>query len=454
MQNARYQIYPEEYDCKIRNPNDLKLYSIGSGKAVAITGAPIVADEGQDNQKGSGSLHHSVQIDKAGNVWTQGDNTCNISGLGIGGSTIPFTQTKIGNAKQVIAYANSGDSPAGTQPNGLGYGNAVVTNDNKLILIGNTQSGFRGDGTEGNSAEPGPYVVQGITKTIKKAAVGSFIYLLYTDGTVDSWGGTRLKYYPTYCLGRGVDNPDPTRPGAMVFQEPIVDLEGGSNRTLFVGKSGKIYGVAYDYRYLGIPPGKAVNGNRPIDITSYLALPATPIQLAVGPNCNYALLPNGDAYAWGDNSHGEIGNGKEADAASFGYNIPWNSWLVPQYQPVKINPAGVSFVKIFASNGLAFYVYYEDTNANLWNNGRNKGFVLWNGIGGNSTQQASQPDLWNVPIVTVIAGFGTIAAAQPPVVSPTAPRNLVSVDLLFLGNKITIPASSFTNIKFDDGSSQ
>lgn len=452
MQKAKYQIYPEEYDCKVRNPNDLKLNSISSGKAIPIPGAPIVADEGQDNQKGSGSLHHSAYIDKVGIAWVQGDNSCNISGLGLTGSAIPFTQTKVVNAKQVIAYANSGDGPKLPDQKGLGYGVAVVTSDNKLILMGNTQSGFRGDGTEGNVAETAPYVVQGITKTIKKAAIGSFIYLLYDDGTVDSWGGSRLQYYPTYCLGRGKDNPDPTRPGAMAFPEPIVDLEGGGNRTLFLGKSGKIYGAAYDTRYLGF--AAQAGKNTPFDLTSLLKLPDVPVQMAVGPNCNYALMPNGDAYAWGDNSQGEIGNGKQANVSQYNYNIPWNSWLVPQFAPVKVNPAGVSFVKMFASPGLAFYIYYEDTNANLWNNGRNKGYVLWNGQGGTSAQQSAQPNLWDVVTVTTIQGFGTVSPSLPvDPVPPVKQRSVVSIVASLFGVSVSLPLSS-VKISYDDNSTQ
>lgn len=409
---SRYTIIPMEYDCLAINPLDQLLYSVVTGKVVPGSPAGIV--------DGSGSLHHAILRDKAGNTYVFGDNTSNISGTGVPGATIGWTKTPVTDARQVVAYANGGDGPQ--KGDGLGYGDIVLTNSGQLYLMGNSQSGFRNNGTEGNQSEAAPYLIQNLPFPVRKIAVGSAIYALLTDGTVWAWGSTRLKYWPTYILGRGIDNPDATKAGKVVLPETIVDVQGGGNMTYFIGLSGAIYGVAYDTRYLGLIPvnGKPVPGqNTPFSLSKTLNLPDTPVQIAVGPQATYARMQNSDVWAWGDNTQAAIGNGKEATFANF--TAPWTgSWTLPQYSPVKINPPGVVFVNIFTSIGDAFYAYGEDAYGTLWVWGRNKGFVLWNGKGGTSDQQSKNPNMWDVLAPTPITGFGKIPPITvPPPAGPT-----------------------------------
>jgi len=408
----KYQVYPGEYDNWVRHPKSKRVFNVVANSSDPVAGLPAIAD---GDGKGSAALHTAGFIGVDGMVYVWGDNACNISGLGLKEASIGATKTAVTNARQIVAYANSGDGSG----QGMGYGFAIVTNDNKLILLGNTQSGFRGDGTEGNRAEPAPYRVTAIRKPVQKVAVGSFVYVLYTDGTVDSWGGTRLKYYPTYVLGRGVDNPDPTRPGAMKFPEPIVDLAGGGTWTYFKGKSGAIYGVAYNPRFLGL--GANTGGrNTPFNLTKTLGLPGNPVQLTVGTQASYALMRNGDVYAWGDNTQAAIGNGQEAKFENF--VAPWGGGSLWVDKPVRINPAGVSFVKLFTSIGDAFYVMAEDSKGSLWVWGRNKGYVLWNGKGSaDGSIQASQPNKWDVLAPMKIPGF------DRPSLLAQAPDTLVDV---------------------------
>lgn len=402
----RYIIFPEEYDNKVVNPKDHGLYSVVTGKLVP--GAPywIVT--------GSGCLHHSAYVDSAKALWVQGDNTSNISGLGLKGSTIGMTKTGIPNVRQAIAYANAGD------PGGLGYGVASLTYDGVIILTGNTQSGFRGDGSEGNQSEAGPFVVNSLNKKVVQIAVGLFVYARTWDGQVYSWGGTRQPTPAPYMLGQGVNKPNTTTPTLMPFPEPIVDIQGGSNILLAKGQTGRIYGCAMNARYLGLGPN-AQPSTKPTDITAALGLLSIPIQLAVGPQASYALLSNGDAYAWGDNTQAAIGNGQEATFSNF--VAPWGGGALWVDKPVKINPAGVVFVKLFTAIGDAFYVYAEDTNGNLWVWGRNKGFVLWNGQGGDPNTQSSQPNKWDVLAPMKITGFGDVSGVTttPPPVTPVCP---------------------------------
>lgn len=426
----RYNLFPEEYDCKVVNPLDAKLYSVVTGKQVPGDPGNIV--------DGSGSLHHSIYRDAKGNAWTQGDNTSNISGTRATGITIGLTLIPISNVKQVVAYANGGD------PNGLGYGNAILTQAGLLYLTGNTQSGFRGDGTEGFQSELSPYQVASLPGPVDQMAIGSFCFARI-GGKVYGWGGTRQPTPAPYMLGQGVNKPVTGKPTLVLFPEDITDIQGGGTILLATGVSGKIYLLTMAARYMCMGAA-AQPKTSPTDITAALALPGKVVQLAVGPQACYALLDNGDAYAWGDNTQAAIGNGQEGPTALKTGVAPWGGGELWVDKPVKVNPVGVSFVKIFTSLGLAFYVYYEDTTAALWSNGRNKGYVLWNGQGGTSAQQDATPNKWDVLAVSKIVGFGTIAPAP-------ATCKVTSVTTVLFGQTISLPLSAL-RITFSDGTTQ
>ncbi|HEY4112181.1 hypothetical protein [Puia sp.] len=457
---AKYQVYPGEYNTYVRNPGTKLLYDITSAglnpaNISPLPGSPVIADEDQPGQswKGSAALHHAGFIDNTGNVWAIGQVT--ISGKSAANGLV---KTPVTNAVQVVAYANGGDAN--------GNGIAVLTKDGKVVLIGNTQSGMRGDGTEGNAAEPAPYTVN-LPVAIKKIQAGSYFFALGVDGKVYRWGGTRPDaYWSQFSCGAFSSKPNLTIPAAMVLPEPIVDIQGGADWSYAVGASGKIYVWGYDGRYWG--NSAQSQKLQCFDITASLKLPGTNGQLSIGTQASYYLMPNGDAYAWGDNTEAQIGNGAEAKFANG--LAPWNGGLLWVFPPVKINPAGVSFVKLFTSIGDAFYVYAEDANGNLWVWGRNKGFVLWNGQGStNSDTQAAQPNFWDVLAPMKIAGFGTIATTTPPPVvipacptCPTCPppvvcpvpRTVLSVTITLFGVDITIPAAQVKQITYDNGTTQ
>lgn len=440
------RIFPLEYNNFAENPSDMKLYDVANNTKPALLGFPQVM---AGMFKASGSLHHFAMIDITGRVYVWGDNVCNIAGKG-GPTNAPLgpTATDVTDAKEVYAYANGGDGPSVGA--GLGYGVAVLTNAGKIILLGNTQSGFRGDGTEGNNAETSPYTVQ-LSKQVIHMQVGTAIYALFVDGTVMSWGSSRLKYYPTYLLGQGVDNPNASIPAQMTFPETIVDIVGGGQFTYFVGTSGKLYGVAYNTRYLGV--GANIQGqNKPFTLP--LTFPDKIKQLLVGPQASYALMPNGDLYAWGDNSEAAIGNGSEGPTAQKTGVAPWNGGELWVDTPVKVNPPGVAFAQIFTSIGDAFYVFAVDVNGVLYSWGRNKSWVLWNYKGStDSNVQAATPNAWDVLAPTKIAGFGPVTVTPPPVVTPPAPRLAASVTATINGTTYTIPMA-WLKIVYNDGSTQ
>jgi hypothetical protein len=104
----------------------------------------------------------------------------------------------------------------------------------------------------------------------------------------------------------------------------------------------------------------------------------------------------------------------------------------------------VVFVNVYTNIGDAFYVYAEDSNGNLWVWGRNKGFVLWNGQGGSSTDQASMPNKWDVLSPTKIPGFGTVVVTPPP-----PPANVPPTAVVFNIDSTVLSASGPDTVSID-----
>lgn len=427
LPNPQYLVIPGEYKCFVKSQLHGNLFEVTSGQNVP--GAPMGIIDG------SASIHHAAFVGPDGAVYVIGDNPSNMSATGSKLATLPFTKTPVTNAKSVVAYDNNGT---------VGYGELVVTNDGKVVLMGSSQSGFRGDGTEGNAAEPAPYTVP-LPKPIKKVVAGTYAFALSVDSTtVYRWGGTRASggtYWAQYSSGAGVSNPDLTHIGSMTFGEPIVDIIGGGDWSYAIGKSGMWYGWAYDTHFLGF--ANTPSQLKPFALTN-LKFPAPVSKAAVGPEATYSLLTNGDLYAWGDNMQAAIGNGTEGTFANF--VAPWGvqantPWVLTPY---KVNPPGIIFVNVFTSIGDAFYVYAEDSKGNLWVFGRNKGYVLWNGQGGTSQDQSDHPNRWDVLSPTIIPGFGTVVVTPPP-----PPANVLPTAVVFNIDSTVLSASGPDTVSID-----
>lgn len=407
MQKNQYQIYPGEYNNYVRHPLSKLLYDvtaagIGPGNISPLANIPAIAN---GDGAGSAALHHGAFIGQDGFAYAVGD--VNILGRSALSGVI---KTPVGNAKQVLAYANSGDNN--------GNGIAVVTNSGKIILLGNTQSGFRGDGTAGSIFEPVPYTVSLPVATTKVAAA-SYFYALGSDGKVYRWGGSiQDSYRSQFCCGSFSAKPNLLSIGTVNLPESIVDIMGGAEVTYAVGASGEVYAWGYDGNYWMMP-----SASQTLQYFKIRALlpKGNIVQLALASQASYCLMDTGEAYSWGDNTQGLIGNGKEASFPNF--VAPWNGGSLWQSTPYRIqdNPAvgnGVSFVKIFAGLGDSFYIFMEDANGNLRSWGRNKGFVLWNGQGGDSTTQSIQPNKWDITSPMKIVGFGSLPVIPSPPPSP------------------------------------
>ncbi|MDT7512266.1 InlB B-repeat-containing protein [Bifidobacterium sp. H1HS10N] len=203
-------------------------------------------------------------------------------------------------------------------------------------------------------------------------------------------------------LGRQQTTITPPANGQDIRFNQISSSKSNGVATSFsstVGSDGNAY--AWGYNSSGqLGDGTRSQRNSPTPVktpnrTTYTDLPTdfTYVQVTAGGKHSLAIGSDGYVYAWGDNSYGELGN-----RTTGGYSAV----------PVRVfNPAtrsnvntGLKAIQVSAGNGVSLAI---DTNGNTWAWGHNNYGQLGNGTTSNS----------NIPVrVQYPASAGTVTAVQ------------------------------------------
>lgn len=427
------KIGPGEYNNWAIGP-DGNLYDLAAPKPVLISSPSSPWDV-------RGCLHHQAYIDKAANLYVWGKSAAGETGAATTTTTTPQLVSKdikgnpFGLVLQVEPYCNA--------IGGNGY--LILKGDGTVWIMGNTQTGMKGDGTAGDANTIAPtQVVFPAGVVITKIGAGVCCGALDATGGLWMWGSdVPNQYYKTYTLARGADNPDATKPGKVALPWAATDICVGGFFNYAVSASGSLAGWGYYPDYLTGVKGAVKAGNTPVVLDSLLKLPAPVAKVFMSVIATYVILTTGKLWAWGDNAVGACGNGVELNFATYKTPYAWDWGLMELPQaPVAIMPTK-TFNWVFASLGDAFYYLAEDTDGNLYSAGRNKGFVLANGLGStDSNLQSAKPNLWDVPLLTAINPFGNIVVA-PPVVVPPVVKTIDHIDVYYTdGTKDTLPSKT------------
>lgn len=322
----------------------------------------------------------------------------------------------------------------------VGSGGTIVGQTNWLVEHGPiTDTLFATGATDGGLHVPGPssgintkfvkiFWVTG--EHIKKVQMDVFAFVLTTSGKLYDWGGSNSGFAPQYCLAQGTSTPVTDVPTQIIFPgHTVIDVAGGSFWNDVILDDGTIRSSAFYVGYTGVGGINQVY-NQPNAINTWwnadtaLGLPAHAVQIAVNGTCTYALLTNGQIWAWGDNSMGGIGDGTELDWANYtvspsptgGTPAPWN-WdqglgerMGVYRKPHQVCPGKNNFIAIFTSNALCFYVVAEDANGNMYGWGRNKGGVQGDGSVGAGVSggiAATYPTSWDNVYPKLLTSYPT-----------------------------------------------
>lgn len=204
-------------------------------------------------------------------------------------------------------------------------------------------------------------------KIIKIYAGWRQAFAIANDGTLYAWG---LNHHGQ--LGLGTTGGQRTLPEVVnfAFNGNIVDLATDSH-VLVLTDQGYVYSWGLNSNgQLGV--GGTDDSNIPVEITSLRGQGV--VQVEASSNGSMALTKNGEVYAWGENTHGNLGFGEKLDnILIYGAILASDEHRQPLV-PTKINTseiggvvklaAGFSKTVAIASDGKV-YVWGENSNGRL-----------------------------------------------------------------------------------------
>ena len=236
----------------------------------------------------------------------------------------PTTITPPENASRGIRF---------NQISGAQSGNfsLAVGSDGNAYAWGDNYYGQLGDGT-GSSYRNAPVMVRTPDRktypdlpkdfTYLQVSAGSFHSLAVgSDGNVYAWGfngngrlGDGTTSYSQSTPVR-VKTPDRKTYPDLPADFTYLQVSAGSFHSLALGSDGNVY--AWGYNYWGqLGDGTGSERHAPVrvktpDRKTYPDLPAdfTYLQVSAGSSHSLAVGSDGNAYAWGDNGNGRLGDG-------------------------------------------------------------------------------------------------------------------------------------------------
>ena len=351
---------------------------------------PVVVDmstalDGRNISSISLGYRSTLALDDSGLVHGWGLDSSGLLGTGLGNSV-----------RAPILVVPAGDLTGKTiQATAFGYNHTLfIDSDGLVYAAGQNSSRQLGDGTTTDAASPiasGP--TGGVLDEKTFTAVSAGIYhslALDSTGKVYSWGANSRGQ-----LGIGsTENADPTLVGGLISSKTIVAIAAGGYHSLALDNDGVLYSWGYNADgSLGV--GDTINATSPVVVDmSGVLFGKTISTIHGGDRYSMVLDTAGNAYSWGDNSNGELGDNSQTRRTS----------------PVAVYTAGDLSGKTITQLSPAMnHTVALDSDGSVYTWGYNGNAEIGDGSG--SPRQVS-PKLINLgdivgkTITTIAAGWG------------------------------------------------
>jgi alpha-tubulin suppressor-like RCC1 family protein len=275
----------------------------------------------------SSGTYDSLAIGSDGNLYAWGENGNGQLGDG--------TTTNLASP-EVITLA-PGVTP--TAISAAPFHSLAIGSDGQLYAWGDNDQGELGDGTTTEHDSPEVITLApGVTPTA--IAAGYYDNLVIgSDGNLYAWGYNEIGQ-----LGDGTtterDSPE------VITLAPGVtptDISAVYFHSMAIGSDGNLY--AWGDNING-QLGDGTNTNRPSPEVITLAAGVTPTTISAGGLYSLAIGSDGQLYAWGDNTQGELGDGTTA-----GQGSPELITLAPGVTPTAEISAGYDHALDVGSDG-------------------------------------------------------------------------------------------------------
>lgn len=269
-----------------------------------ITGLPAT-------KKAAAGSYHSLALTKTGTVYAWGWGY--LGRLGDGTQSSHFSPIQVPGLSGVL------DVAAGY------YHSVAIKPDRTVVAWGDNFFGQLGDGTH-NNYRTSPTPVIRVTGAAKVAANQDMSIALKTDGTVWQWGAE-------------ANNVAPTGPVQVSGLSGIVDIAGQADAEHWTAlkSDGTVWTWGYSNSYGQL--GDGTTTWRPSTGAKVNGLPHIKA-IAEGAAHTVALDDNGQVWAWGRNSNGQLGDGTLTDRHTPVRALNLAQCFVPDAQPT-VSPTSV-----------------------------------------------------------------------------------------------------------------
>ena len=265
----------------------------GETRAWVGEGPPFVSAIAAGGGEGG---EHSVALKSDGTVWTWGWNK--FGQLGNGTTTNRFTPVKVLGLPVVIAIS------AGS------YHTVALTRDGTVWAWGGNKFGQLGDNTFMQRNTPAP--VRGLKEVIAIACGSQFTMALTRDRTVWVWGdnfGGVIGNWNIYSSGKSF------LPVHVSRLAVVTSIAAGTNHALALVKGESVW--TWGDNRSGQLGGGTVGANNMRYDPQPVLTGAKAIAAGGGSQKNWhsiVIMLDGTVWTFGNNSHGELGNGTTANS--------------------------------------------------------------------------------------------------------------------------------------------
>ena len=265
---------------------------------------------GSENQ-GDSPYNFSLAVDSDGNAYAWGNNQ--YGQLGDGTTSYRTTPVMVGNPDRET-YPDLPQDFTYVQVSAGQYHSLALGSDGNTYAWGRSDYGQLGDGTTTERHTPVRINKPEGTPadfTYVQVSAGYFHSLaLGSDGNTYAWG---WNDYGQLGDGTTTERHTPVRinkPEGTPADFTYVQVSAGYFHSLALGSDGNTYAWGWnDYGQLG--DGTTTERHTPVRINKPEGTPAdfTYVQVSAGWEHSLALGSDGNAYAWGYNGNGQLGNG-------------------------------------------------------------------------------------------------------------------------------------------------
>ena len=267
----------------------------------------------------------------------------------------------------------------------------AVGSDGNAYAWGYNGSGQLGDGTVAQRTTPvqvkKPAGAPADFKYVQVSAGGQYSMALGNDGNAYAWGYNGNGQQGNGTTGFGSTTPvQVKKPAGTPANFNYVQVSAGCYYSMVLGSDGNAYAMGNNY-YGELGNGTTTQRTTPVQVKKPAGAPANfnYVQISAGSSHSLALGNDGNAYAWGYNGAGQLGNGMTGFGSTTPVQVKKPAGAPANFNYVQVS-AGYQYSLFITSTEYGYSLALgNDGNAYAW------GYNNYGQLGNGTTTQRTTP---------------------------------------------------------------